>query len=166
MTEAPTFTHLLDEEDRTQFLNHAYSIRHHHNGSSFLTLASQAAWLTILKAFEEHPDLEELAFEVDDYDVDKYVLVMTRRRGQDEFNGLGEDPEHVDEHIQSHLNDMGRNMFTSFHRQLSKVGAQRDALEEQGEELFGSAWAAARRERQLQKNLPETSCPPGPTPRL
>ena len=169
MQPAPCFSSyrpLIDNEDAEWFSANETEARDNCPPKTFRRWAEQAAWLTILQAFDDHPTLEELAFDADDSDPDRYVFVQTRHVQDEEFKGLGEDPGGLDEELQSYINDMGRNQFAAFHARLAEAGATREALDEEGEELLGSDWVAQRRQVVLDRELPAGSSTPAPKPRV
>lgn len=162
-----TYRPLVSDSDRDWFHENEAALESGPTLPHFKTWCEQAAWLTILKVFDDHPTIEEISFDVDEEDPDRYVFVQTRREGQDDFNGLGEDPEEVDENLQSYLNDMGRNAFVSFHRRLARAQVIRSHLDDAGENLVGVAWVAHWHESQMHSRTPQPQDPTGPShPRL
>ena len=129
-------------------------------------LARQAAWLTIERTFLDNPTLDAINIVVDKDDNDGmvFVLVRTRRAGEDRFNGFGDDEAGLDEDIQMHLNDMGRNQHTSFFEELSGLQVSATNLNACADRLFGSEWSALRREQRLLEQLPSEQLSTTPKP--
>lgn len=159
---------LFDDEDRAWFENHDARSQDRlmeEFPMAWQMWSEQAAWLTILKAFADNPDLEELVFDVDEDGPFRYVLIQTRREGQDELNELGEDPEGLDEHLQNYVNDMGRNQFIQFHRRLAQANVVLGGLDEAGAVALSGHWVAKKKEMYLDRALDKSTPPAKPTPR-
>lgn len=134
--------------------------------ATLLSLREQAAWLFIEHQFETNPSLEALDVGVETEGDSSYVYVSTRREGEEDFNGLGEDPEGLDEQIQMYLNDMGRRAHAEFHALLAEQSLERDHLAEAGKAVLGEEWAAERLAQRLTQRLEEPSAPAPKAPRM